>query len=155
MACKSEYDAPGIGTISPMSSRYAQDARTNFVKKIGSVLENQGLINREMIPIVQNEGLRVRLDEYLGKVPVRKHERHWIDGGKQLAVFHPVTNLPFFMNISGSKICRLFNRKSTVAEIITQFKREWAHQKSDKILIRDLVRFLLLLEELDLIEFLG
>ena len=155
MACKSEYDPPGIGTISPMTSRFAEDVGTQFVKQIASVLEDKGLINGGAIPFIPHDGARVRLDDYLRRVPVRKHNRHWIDGGKQVVVFHPITNLPFFVNYSGSKICKLCNGKYTIAKIITKFRKEWASQKPDDTLTKDLMKFLLLMEELDLIEFLG
>jgi hypothetical protein len=154
LACKSEYDPPGIGTISPIFSGYAEDVGTNFVKQIASVLEDKGLVNAQSL-FVPHEGRRVRLDDYLDRVPIRKHKRHWIDGGKQVAVFHPITNLPFFINNSGSKICRLCDGKYTVARIIARFKKEWATQKSDEGLTLDLMRFLLLMEELGLIEFVG
>jgi hypothetical protein len=155
LACKNEYDPPGIGTISPMASRYAEDAGSHFVKQIGSVLENKGLINGGAIPFISHDAKKVRLDDYLRRVPVRKYNERWIDGGKQVAVFHPITNLPFFMNYSGSKISRLCNGKYTIANILTKFRKEWASQKPDNALTKDLMKFLLLMEELGLIEFLG
>lgn len=153
MACRSEYDPPGIGTISPMTSRYAEDVGAQFVKQIGSALEDKGLINRGAIPFIPQNGAKVRLVDYLKKVPVRKHNEHWIDGGKQVVVFHPITNLPFFMNRTGSRVCKLCNGEHSVAKIIAKFRKEWTSQKSDETLTKDLMKFLLLAEELDLIEF--
>jgi len=118
------------------------------------VLENKGLISKDMVPTVQTKSLIIQLEEYADKYPVRRHERHWIDGGEQIAVLHPETYQPFFLNISGSKTCRLCDGNYNVGEIITQLKNEW-HFLSEKVLVKDLLRFLLLLEELDLIEFVG
>jgi hypothetical protein len=154
LVCKNEYDPPGIGTISPMTSRYAEDIGKKFVTQIASVLEDKGLLNTQVIPFTPQEALKVRLNDYLKKVPVRKHNRHWIDGGRKIAVFHPITNLPFFLNDSGSKICKLCNGKNTVTKIIQRFSKEWTTEKTDEILTKDLMKFLLLLEELDLINFL-
>ena len=154
LAYKSEYDPPGIGTISPIFSSYAEDIGTNFIKQIASVLEDKGLVSAQSF-FVPHEGRRVRLDNYLDRVPIRKHNKHWIDGGKQVAVFHPITNLPFFINDSGSSICRLCDGKHTVAGVIARFKKEWANQKLDEGLTLDLIKFLFLMEELGLIEFVG
>ena len=137
-----------------MTSRYAEDIGKKFVTQIASVLEDKGLLNTQVIPFTPQEALKVRLNDYLKKVPVRKHNRHWIDGGRKIAVFHPITNLPFFLNDSGSKICKLCNGKNTVTKIIQRFSKEWTTEKTDEILTKDLMKFLLLLEELDLINFL-
>jgi hypothetical protein len=154
LVCKDEYDPPGIGTIAPLFSAYAQNATKNFVKQIGSTLENKGLINAQANVFMPNKALKVRIENYRDKVPVRRHNNHWIDGRKQIAVFHPTTNLPFFINNSGSKICRLFDGKYTIAKLIDRFNKEWKLQKHSDVLTRDFMKFLLLLEELDLIEYL-
>jgi hypothetical protein len=151
---KDEYDPPGIGTISPMASRYAEDAGAKFVSQIATVLEEKGQLSANAVPFVRHEALRIHLKDYLNKIPVRRHNKHWIDGGMKVAVFHPITNLPFFMNNSGSKICKLCDGKNSVSKIIEDFKKEWRDQKPDEVLIKDLMKFLLLLEELDLIKWL-
>jgi hypothetical protein len=154
LACKDEYDPPGIGTIAPLFSAHAQDATKNFVKQIGLTLENKGLINAQSNVFMPHKPLKVRIDNYRDKTPVRRHNKHWIDGVKQIAVFHPITNLPFFINSSGSKICRLLDGKYTIAKLINRFNKEWQLQKPSDVLTRDFMKFLLLLEELDLIEYL-
>jgi len=151
---ENEYDPPGVGTITLLRSRDAEDVRADLVKKIGLILENKGLISKDMVPPVESRGLRIRLNAYVNKYPVRKHEKHWVDGGRQIAVLHPETYLPFFLNASGSKICRLCDGEHTVKKIMTQLKNEW-HFQPEKVLVRDLMKYLLLLEELDLIEFVG
>jgi hypothetical protein len=154
MPPENEYDSPGVGTIAPLRSRDAEDVRTDLVKKIVLILENKGLISKDIVPPVESRSLRIQLNEYINKYPVRKHEKHWVDGGEQIAVLHPKTYLPFFLNVSGSKICRLCDGEHTIEKIISQLKNEW-HLQPEKVLVRDLMRYLLLLEELDLIEFVG
>jgi hypothetical protein len=154
MSQENEYDPPGIGTISPLRSKYATDVKTVLIEKMSPILEQQGLIEKDFWPPFPNEVIGVRLSEYGGKFPVRKHERHWIDGGEQIAVFHPETYLPFFLNPSGSKICKLCDGEHDIQTIINQFIKEWSFLP-EEVLVRDLLKFLLLLEELDLIEFVG
>lgn len=154
MEQKRKYESPEVGTIFPLRSKYAEEFRIDLLRKVAFVLENEGLIPVGMAPREQSEGLRIRLDDYLNKSPRRKHENNWIDGGKQVAVFHPDTFLPFFPNKTGSEICRLCNGKHTIGEMIGQSKRKWRFE-TEEILTKDLMKFLLLLEELDLIEFKG
>ena len=151
---KNGYSPPEIGTVLMLRSRYAEDARLRPVEQIASVLETNGLTSQDMKPVGYTEPLKVRLDEYLNKIPVRKHSQHWIDGGKQVAIFQPDTCLPFFLNSSGSRICRLCDGRHSLVEIIALSRKKWP-LSSKKVLIRDLVKFLLLLEELDLVAFEG
>jgi len=155
LAKKEDYEPPRVGTVFPLRSKHAEDFRVQLVRDIGSALEKNALINNSLLPSIPSKFLRIKLSEYLHKYPLLKHARHWIDGGKQVAVFHPITNLPFFINNSGSIICRLCDGKRTVAGVIAQFKKKWANQKSDDGLTLDLMKFMLLMEELGLIEFVG
>ncbi len=123
------------------------------MRKVALTLENKRLVPVGMAPKL-SEGLRVRLKDYLNKSPMRKHEKHWIDGGKQVAVFHPETFLPFFMNNEGSEICRLCSGGHNVGEMIEWSTRRWPSEPKE-VLTKDFMKFLLLLEELDLIEFVG
>ncbi len=91
----------------------------------------------------------VELDRYRNLVPFRKHADHWIDGGKQVAVYHPITCLPFFLNNSGSSLIRLFNKDTSVGQILSWAKKMWSQSED---LDKDIMKFLLLLDELDLIE---
>lgn len=152
LAEKEEYDPPGVGTVFPLRSRYSEDFRVSLVRKIASDLESKGLIGKDKCPVVRTEGLRIRLDEFLDKYPVRKHESSWIDGGKQIAIFHPDSGIPFFPNASGSRICRLCDGKHTIGDMIARSRKKW-HSLPEKVLAKDLMRFLLLLTELDLIQF--
>ncbi len=150
---KNYYDPPEVGTVFPLRSKYAEDIRLDFVKKVAFALENMGLIGANMKPLGHTERQKIRIDEYVNKFPVRKQKGYWIDGGRQVAVFHPDSFLPFFMNNAGSRICRLCNGKNSIGEIINRSKRR--HVQAEEILVEDVMKFLLLLEELDLIEFRG
>ena len=156
LACENgrTYTSPEIGTIIPLRSEYSEDGRVHLVKKIADLLERKGLINDNSKPHAQAPELTIRLDEYVNKRPVRRHENRWIDGGRQLSIFHPETGLPFFLNISGSEICRLCNGKRKVGELLTWLKKEW-RSVPDEVLVKDLMKFLFLLEELDLVELVG
>jgi len=148
------YSPPDVGTVFRLRSKYAEDARLEPVKQIASMLERDGWITEGMKPVGYTDVFTVRLVDYSNKFPTRKHNEHWIDGGKQVAVFHPYTFLPFFLNNSGSSICKYCDSKHSVEEIIALFKKEWP-SLTKEVLVTDLMKFLLLLEELDLIEFEG
>ena len=154
MANKEDYEPPGVGTVFPLRSKHAEDFRVQLVRDIGSALKKNGLINNSILPSIPSKLLKIKLSEYLHKYPLLKHTRHWIDGGKQVAMFQPDTNLPFFFNSSGSKICRLCNGKNSIENIISLAgkKRNYAPKET---LVKDLMKFLLLLEELDLIQLVG
>jgi hypothetical protein len=154
MAQTTDYNPPEVGTVFLLRSKYAEDPRLDIVKKIGSILESKGMIRGDMKPTGYIEPLRIRLSEYVKKFPLRKHKGHWIDGGKQVAVFHPDTFIPFFLNDSGSRIARLCNGKHPIREMIARSKKE-SPSVPEETLVNNLMKFLLLLEELDLIEFVG
>lgn len=154
MAHGKEYDPPGIGTVFPLRSKFAEDPRTIFVKSLAYVLGNNGLIRENAKPAGHNGALRIHLNEYMHKSPVLMHKKHWIDGGRQIAVFHPSTSFPFFLNNFASSICRLCTGKHNIEEIIAWSRKEWPFM-SPQVIVEDLMKFLLLLEELDLIKFIG
>jgi len=154
LKAKASYRCPEIGTVFKLASNFAQDIQLGPIKDIAAVLEKQGLISDYMKPIGYCEALKVRLSDYLNKSPKRKYDKHWIDGGRQVAVFHPETCLPFFMNESGSKICRLCDGNHKIGRLIELSQKSWPSVNT-KVLVRDLLKFLFLLEELDLVEFEG
>ena len=154
MKAKASYSCPEIGTVFKLASNFAQDIRLGPINNIADVLEKQGLISEHMKPLGYCETLKVRLSDYLNKSPRRKHDQHWIDGGRQVAVFNPETCLPFFMNESGSKICRLCDGTHKVGELIESSQKNWPSVEK-KVLVQDLLQFLFLLQELDLVEFEG
>lgn len=146
-----EYDSPGIGTISPLRSKYAGDIETDLVKKVGGILQERGLIGNDWLRPVQKP-LNIKLQDYTGKQPVRMHCTHWVRGSSQIAILHPETYLPFFLNQTASDICELCDNEHTVKEIIETLKIQWS-SVPEKTLTEDLLKFLLLMEELGLIEF--
>jgi hypothetical protein len=150
---KDDYFPPAVGTVLPLRSKYADDIRLDLVKKVADILENMNFISQNMKPRDHKEQLKIRLHEYLLKFPVRKLSGFWIDGGRQVAVFNPDSFLPFFMNRTGSRICRLCNGECSVREIINKSKRRY--MVAEEVFLQDLMKFLLLLEELDLLEFRG
>jgi hypothetical protein len=99
----SDYCPPIVGTVLPLRSKHAEDIRLDFVKAVADVLEKWNLINWYMKPIGRSEPMKVRVGDYINKLPLRRTEDHWIDGGRQVAVFQPEFLL-FFMNRTGSKI---------------------------------------------------
>jgi hypothetical protein len=58
------------------------------------------------------------------------------------------------MNESGSKICRFCDGNREIGELIEMLQKNWPSIKK-KVLVRDLLKFLFLLKELDLVEFEG
>lgn len=152
MDLQNDYDSPGVATIFPLWSRYAEDVYTDLVNKIGTVLKEKNLIQDEVKLKDQKEPLVLKLEDYLKKYPVRKHSRHWVDGGEQIAGVHPYTYIPFFINPSGSLICRLFDGQTNVLGIIEILKGKWDFLP-EEVVVNDLLPFLFLLEELDLLEF--
>jgi hypothetical protein len=151
LAQEKENDLPEIGTVFPLRSKYAEDFGLELVKKVGYTLETMGWINDFMQPIGYSAPLKIRIKDYENKFPFRKHGAYWVDGGKQLAVFQPDSFLPFFLNRSGSIICRLCNGNCSVKQIITRVKRK--NVTPQEVLVEHVIKFLLLLAELDLIGF--
>lgn len=154
MIPEKDYCPPEIGTVVKLRSTNAEDPRLAPVMEIASILGKGGLISEHMKLRSHKEELRVQFDEYAKRRPKRKHGEQWIDGGKQLCVFHPVTYLPFFLNHAGSRVCEFCNGKLDVDEIVTLLKKEYGLVTKESI-TKDLMTFLLLLEELDLLEFEG
>ena len=154
MIIEDQYDPPVVATMAPLRSKYAKDGGAKFVTAIGKVLEKKGLIDFEVTIPDENKPLTVKLEDYSQKYPVRKHHLNWVDGGDQIAGLHPDTYLPFFLNISGSIICRLCNGEESVEQLIIKSKELWPSEP-EEVLVKDLLSFLLLMEEMDLIEFKG
>jgi hypothetical protein len=150
---KSDYVSPEVGTVFPLNSKYSEDVGLDFVKKIAYILENEGLIDSYMIPASQVERLEISFDAYVNKCPLRKNKEYWNDGIKQVSAFHPDSFLPFFMNESGSRLCRLCNGKQNIGSILKKLTQQY--RVSQETLFEDVLKFLFLLEELDLIEFRG
>ena len=154
MENENDYDSPGIATIFPLWSKNAEDIYTDLVNRIGNTLKEKNLITEEVKLPEEKEYLIVKLGDYAKKYPIRKHFKHWVDGGEKLAGVHPDTYLPFFINISGSIICKFCDGQMNVEQIIEKLRKNWDFLPKET-LEKDLLSFLLLLEELDLVEFCG
>ena len=152
LAGNKPYESPEVGTLFPLSSVYAENIYVGVVKRIADVLAEKGLISEYMKPLAPPLVLLVRFSEYASKVPVRKHCGKWIDGGDQVVVFHPDTFVPFFLNYSASRIAKMCDGKTNVEKLLRLLKKDETFERTGH-LVEDLMRFLLLLEELDLIEF--
>ncbi len=148
---ETDYDSPGIGTVSPLRSKYAPDIETDLVKKVGGILQERGLIGNDWAQPPQKP-LIVKLQDYVGKHPVRRHSNHWVRDSSQIAILHPETYLPFFLNPTATDICELCDGEHSVKEIIDAFKTQWIAVE-EKTLTTDVLKFLILMEELGLIEF--
>jgi len=149
-----EYDPPAVATIFPLRSKNAGDIKTELAVRIGEVLAQEKMIDCQVSFPDDSAGITIRFDEFAGKHPVRRHGKYWIDGGSQVVGIHPDTYIPFFINSTGSEVCRLCDGKKSVSTIISDLETLWPDVQSS-VLTRDLVSFLLLLEELDLVDITG
>jgi hypothetical protein len=147
-----DFDPPVVATIFPLRSRYAEEVSTELVNTIGTLLQEKNYIGKSVAVQDSRKALDIKLEDYIRKHPTRKHSRHWIDGGDQIGGVQPDTVLPFFINPTGSRICRLCDGRNSTGEIFHLMKKTWRFLP-EKTLINSMMSFLLLLEELDLIEF--
>jgi hypothetical protein len=150
MAGEDDYDYPAVATLFSLRSRNAEDSSIDLVRRIGTVLGEKDLIS-SVVTLPDQKYLEVQYEEYAKKRPIRKHPEHWVDGGEQIAGIHPDTFLPFFINPSGSVICRLCKGNLCIEEMLEELKLLWPFLSED-ILLNNLLSFLLLLEEMDLVE---
>ncbi len=146
-----EYDPPGVATIFPLRSKHAGDMKTELAVNIGEALAREKMIDCQVSFPDDRAGITIRFDEIKDMRPARRHGQHWIDGGSQVVGIHPETYIPFFINRTGSEICRLCDGQKCIGTIISDLKPLWP-DVSGSVLTRDLVSFLLLLEELDLVD---
>jgi hypothetical protein len=149
----SKYEPPAVGSIIPLRSRFSTDPMTDFIGDLNCLLEKKGLISNNTIVPLASHQYTVHLRDYLDKKPLRLHEGHWIDGGKQIVVFQPETYLPFFFNLLGSKICRVCDGKQSIRKILKILKTKTPTLQEEE-LQTDILKFLILLEELGLIKLL-
>lgn len=149
-----EYDPPGVSTIFPLRSKHAGDIKTELAVKIGEVLAQEKMIDRQVSFPEDKTEITVNFDKLASKRPTRRHGKHWIDGGSQVVGIHPDTYIPFFINSTGSEICRLCDGERSISSMILDLKALWP-EVPGMVLTRDLVSFLLLLEELDLVDMAG
>lgn len=76
-----------------------------------------------------------------------KYTAFWIDGGDIGVMIHPITHVPVWLNEVAMSICRLMDGSSSIADILnTTQNKEIGPQRHE-----DVVGFLLLLEDLDMI----
>lgn len=149
-----EYDPPAVATIFPLRSKNAGDIKTELAVRIGEVLAQEKMIDCQVSFPDDGTGITIIFDEFVGMHPVRKHRKYWIDGGSQVVGIHPDTYIPFFINSTGSEICRLCDGEKSVSTMISDLNALWPDVQAS-VLTRDLVSFLLLLEELDLVDIAG
>jgi ribosomal protein S8 len=149
---RDKYDPPGVGSIVPLRSQYARDISSILVKQLNQLLESEGYLEDFEILPLREDKLKINLKDFLDIYPSRIHDKHWIDSGKQISVIHPETYLPFFFNVTGSNIIRLLNGRHKIQDILDNLKNNWTNIE-DMELEKDFIKFILLLEELDLIKF--
>jgi len=146
------FDPPVVATIFPLRSRYAEDLSKELVDTLVDVLSEKKYLTKK-IPIPDSQGAReINLEDYIRRYPVRKHRWNWIDDGERIGGVHPDTALPFFINRSGSRICRLCDGRNTTGDILFQAQKMWGSVPRAVLLDR-VMSFILLLDELDLIGF--
>lgn len=153
MMKEEEYDPPAVLTFSYFQSKDSQDRIIDSLNDMGVILKERKLIDKE-ICLSQRKKLAIRYNDYSKKHPTRKYSEKWIEDGNRIAGVHPTTYLPFFLNSTGSTICKLCEGKIDVESISRELNRMFP-SVSDYILLKDLLSFLLLLEEMDLMEFNG
>ena len=145
-----QYNSPEVGSVAPLVSKQAKDLTGDLLNNLSSLLETRGLISHDTIMPMRHYKRVVQIKDYANRFPKRVHERHWIDAGKNLAVVHPATLIPFFLNEIGSKICRLCDGKHSVKEILDNFRKCSSLPRGR--IETDFLKFLLLIQELDLIK---
>jgi len=153
MSQEIEYDQPTVATFSPLRSKDAEDPYRDLINNIGSILSERKLIKSKVV-LPKKEKLVVNYPDYAFAHPIRLHPSCWVDDGDHLAGVHPKSSLPFFINSSGSIICRLCTGKNSIEEMHKELKEIW-FSVADDVLLRDGLSFLMLLEEMNLIEFVG
>jgi hypothetical protein len=95
--------------------------------------------------------LTIKLREYLRKHPKRKYEKNWLFSSDSVAVYHPRTGIPFWFNPTGGAICSLCDGRHSVQRLITELTTRFSCASRRQI-VHDLLSFLLLLSERDLID---
>jgi len=151
MVQKNEYDAPAVSTFSYFGSKDSHDAAIDLLNDVGSVLREKKLLDKE-VQLEQRKKLMIRHNDYSKKHPTIKYSERWIDDGNCIAGVHPNTYLPFFLNSTGAAICRLCDREMDINSISRELNGLFPSMDYN-VLLKDLLSFLLLLEEMDLIEF--
>lgn len=153
MSDGTEYEPPAISTFSFLKSKDSHDGFNDLLEDIGRTLKERGLVEREPY-IPQRPKIIVRYKNYSKKHPIRKYSERWIDDGTYIAGVHPTTYLPFFLNQTAAGICRQCEGQQDVNSISTRLK-EMFPAIDDNTLLTDLISFLMLLEEMELMEFKG
>ena len=151
MMQENDYESPAIATFSYFRSKYSHDIAMDLMTDMGSVLKEKKLLDKE-VRFAQRKKLAIRYKDYSEKYPTIKYSERWIDDGNCIAGVHPYTYLPFFLNAVGSTTCRLCDGKKNINNISAELNRLFP-STDNNILLKDLLSFLLLLEEMDLIEF--
>jgi hypothetical protein len=134
------YQPPAAASVYNADSRFASTISYNR-------------IGEKELEIGFNLGgpLKIQLDEYLCKHPMRKYETNWIFSSDSAAVYHPRTGIPFWFNPTGSAICFLCDGQHSVQCLITELTKRFSSTSCRQI-VHDLLSFLLLLSERDLID---
>jgi hypothetical protein len=151
MMQENEYDTPAVSTFSYFGSKDSQDVAIDLLNDMGLVLKEKKLLDKD-VRLAQRKKLAIRYNDYSKKYPTIKYSERWIDDGKCIAGVHPNTYLPFFLNSTGSTICRLCEGKMDIDGISGELNRIFP-SVDNHMLLKDLLSFLLLLEEMDLMEF--
>jgi hypothetical protein len=134
------YQPPSVASIYTVDSRFAG---TTSYNRIGE---------KELeIGFNLSRPLKIQLREYLHKHPARKYEKNWILSSCSAAVYHPRTGIPFWFNPTGSAICFLCDGQHSVQCLITELTKRFSSASCRQI-VHDLLSFLLLLSERDLID---
>ncbi|PVX23288.1 MAG: hypothetical protein CW691_11040 [Candidatus Bathyarchaeum sp.] len=146
-----QYNSPAVGSIGPLMSKDGKDITGDIINSVSSLLAEKGIIKPNAAITIHHHKKVVHKKDYLNIFPKRLHAKQWIDTGNGLAVIHPGTSLPFFLNDTGSKICRLCDGEHTIKDMLNIFHKKWSSLPR-KRLETDFLQFLLLVEELDLIN---
>jgi hypothetical protein len=145
-----DYDPPSVSTFSYIKSKDSRDEFIDIFNDMGIILKERKLIDKE-IRLTQRRKLIVQYNDYSSSRPTRKYSEKWISDGDHIAGIHPITYLPFFMNSSGTTICRLCEGEIDIEMICKELNSLYPSIEKS-IILNDLLSFLLLLEEMDLLE---
>jgi hypothetical protein len=144
-----QYTSPAVGSVAPLMSKQ-KDITGALLNSISPMLEKRGLLKGNMLLPIHERALVVHMKDYLNRHPKRAHKRYWIDTEQGLAVIHPETHIPLFFNTTGSTICSLCDGEHSIKEMLDTLQKKWSIPS--KVLETDFMKFIILVEELDLVE---
>jgi hypothetical protein len=136
----SGYEPPTVASTQRIKSSYSTNPNMKVVS--GTVKIDLNLAATK----------KVVLKDYLDLYPKRAREDHWILAPGWAAAFRPLTSTPFWFNQTGKTVCQICDGKHRLRDLFSEIVKTFPAADPQEV-IREVFSFILLLEELDLIEF--